>query len=173
LYHTKINRQQCIYRFRHHVVPYNNLSATIYIPVSEPGRTLQKSIGNSVFTGLGTSLYLTIIYWQQFIYRVRHQVVPYKNLSATVYLPVSALGCTIQKSIDHSVSTGLGTMLYLTTIYRQQFIYRFRHQVVPYKNQSATVYLPVSAPRCTIQQSIGNSVFAGFGTTLYHTTETR
>ena len=139
----------------------------MYLPVSAPRCTIQKSIVNGLFTPFGTTLYHTKINCQRLIYPFRHHVVPYNNQSATVYLPVSAPRFTIQQSIGNSLFTGFGTTVYLTKINRQRLIYPFRHHVVPYNNQSAKVYLSVSEPRFNLQRCIGKSVFTGFLTTFY------
>ena len=114
--------------------------------------------------------YLTTIYRQEPIYQFGHHGVPYNNLSARAYLPVWTTRCTIQQSIGKSLFTGLDTTLYHTTLYRQEPIYQFGHHVVPFNNLSARAYLPVWTTRCTIQHSIGKSLFTGLDTTLYHTT---
>jgi len=149
VYHTTIYRQEPIYRFGQHVVPYNNLSVRAYLPVWTPRCTIQHSIGKSLFTSLDTTLYHSTIFRQEPIYRFGQHVVPYNTLSVRAYLPVWTPRCTIQQSIGKSLFTGLDNTLYHTKLYRQEPIYRFGHHVVPYNNLSARAYLPVSAPRFT------------------------
>ena len=134
------------------------------------GHTEKKGVNINRFS---TTFYHTTIYRQQQIFLFRHRVLLYDNQSATAYLPVSAPRFTTQQSIGNSGFAGFGTTFYHTTMNRQKRICLFRHHILPHNNQSATADLPVSAPHFTIQQSIGNSGFAGFGTTFYHTTINR